>query len=91
MKQGSYQAGTWLPGDHFLLMTDALAEWFLRQCEAGSPVEATAHILLPDDQNAFASRIEELRESQGLRDDDVTLLHLHFELPRGTGSHRPSY
>jgi hypothetical protein len=91
MKQGSYLAGTWLPGDHFLLMTDALAEWFLRQCEAGSPVEATANILLPDNQEAFAARIEELRESQGLRDDDVTLLHLHFELPGGTGSRQPSY
>jgi hypothetical protein len=68
--------GKWRPGDRFLLMTDALAQWFLQATEQGNrPVLDVAHLLAqPDPQAAFAGWVEERRERQGLRNDDVTLL-----------------
>jgi hypothetical protein len=72
-----YQArGEWRPGDHFLLMTDALAQWFLAQLEhkhdplpllRGLPGSA-------EPMSAFADLVAELRQRQGLRNDDVTLV-----------------
>lgn len=67
--------GRWQPGDRFLLMTDALAEWTLRKTEEnGRPIAAIEALLAesaPDD--AFAGWIEERRQ-HGLRNDDVTLV-----------------
>lgn len=64
------------PGDRFWLMTDALAQWFLRCREAdGRPWDALESLLLPPDpEAAFASWIEELRTARQLRNDDVTLV-----------------
>jgi hypothetical protein len=66
--------GIWFPGDHFLLMTDALAQWFLSEHEAGrrpwhslSRFSATA---------GFARLVEDLRERESLRNDDVTLVRI---------------
>lgn len=68
--------GSLLPGDRLFLMTDALAQWFLRAGEKGlRPWEAAAPLLTitsPDDD--FIAWIEELRGGDGLRDDDVTLV-----------------
>jgi hypothetical protein len=66
-----YAKGTLAPGDRLLLMTDALAQWFLRGCEGGGrPWEEVA--ALPD--TALAAWVQERRASGALRDDDVTLL-----------------
>jgi hypothetical protein len=69
-------SGSFLTGDCLFLMTDALAQWFLQMQEGGGrPWEAVAPLLSaaqPDD--AFADWIEALRQSDGLRNDDVTLL-----------------
>jgi hypothetical protein len=56
-------------GDRLLLMTDALARWFLERHEAGGPPGE-----LPEGPDEFALWVEGLREAQGLRDDDVTLI-----------------
>ena len=68
--------GTLPPGDRLLLVTDALAQWFLQSHERGGrPAEAVAEVLTaerPDE--AFAVWIEERRDRDGLRNDDVTLL-----------------
>jgi serine/threonine protein phosphatase PrpC len=70
--------GRWRPGDRFLLMTDALAEWMLRQNEQNGRPGAEIDRLLAQSapQDAFAAWIEERRDRHGLRNDDVTLLIL---------------
>jgi hypothetical protein len=68
--------GTWLRGDTFFLMTDALAEWFLDRHEKGEKPWRHLGKWTADDSRPydFASRIEEMRDHGGLRNDDVTLL-----------------
>ena len=57
-------------------MTDALAQWFLRQSETEKkPWEAIAKLLaLPGKESPFAAWIEERRDREGMRNDDVTLM-----------------
>jgi Protein phosphatase 2C len=71
-----YACGSLSPGDHLFLMTDALAQWFLRACEGGGrPWEEIAPLCSAESSDgAFAVWAEELRGSGALRDDDVTLL-----------------
>jgi hypothetical protein len=68
--------GPFLAGDRLLMMTDALAQWFLSAHERGErPWEAVSPLLSADrPEGAFAAWVEELRRRDGLRDDDVTLL-----------------
>jgi hypothetical protein len=60
--------GTWSPGDRFFLLTDALAEWFLR---GRDDKPAPWDILEALDQEEFAARVPGWRVN-GLRDDDLT-------------------
>lgn len=64
------QSGYWQVGDEFLLMTDALAAWFLRH-GAGAVQWPAAE--------DFSLWIHDLRQSRALRNDDVTLLRLRIE------------
>jgi hypothetical protein len=78
-KNGLQQQGDWQPGDRLWLMTDALAQWFLVQVEAGSKpwlaLEPLLHLVGDDEaQYAFDFWIEGLRAARQLRNDDVTLL-----------------
>jgi hypothetical protein len=68
--------GDWQRNDQLLLMTDALAQWFLRQHEAGKrPWEELAGFPEGDGAKAaFAEWVEERRRRDGLRNDDVTLV-----------------
>jgi hypothetical protein len=70
LARGKYRAG-----DRFLLMTDALAQWFLAQDEQGTcPAEEVAGLLAAaEPEAAFAAWVAG-RRGQGLRNDDVTLL-----------------
>ncbi|MBY0525968.1 MAG: hypothetical protein K2R98_21420 [Gemmataceae bacterium] len=70
------QKGDWCPQDRLWLMTDALAQWFLREHEIdGKPWETLEMILrAPVPETAFIDRIELLRNRQQLRNDDVTLV-----------------
>jgi hypothetical protein len=69
-------AGDWCPSDRLWLMTDALAQWFLRGTEGGGkPWERLEPILqAAQPEAAFASCVEELRNNHQLRNDDVTLV-----------------
>jgi hypothetical protein len=71
-------SGTLRPGDRLLLMTDALAQWFLNSHEQGEqPWEAVAMLLSADrPEAAFADWVGELRKEGALHNDDVTLLSL---------------
>jgi hypothetical protein len=76
-QQGPEQRrGRWGPGDRFLLLTDALAQWLLRRHEAGRrPWQAVGRLLeAPSPDRAFVSWVERLRDGGGLRNDDVTLV-----------------
>ncbi len=69
-------AGKARAGDRFLLMTDALAEWMLRQTEnQRRPADDIQRLLKQTKpHDAFAAWIEERRQRQGLRNDDATLV-----------------
>jgi hypothetical protein len=68
--------GTLEAGDRLVMMTDALAQWFLQTHEGGAdPWEAVAPVLsAAEPEAAFADWIAELRGRDDLRNDDVTLL-----------------
>lgn len=58
--------------DRLLLMTDALAQWFLVEAEMGRrPWAALAKVTTPEQ---FAATIDVLRAGGALRNDDVTLV-----------------
>jgi hypothetical protein len=69
--EGDWQADDWL-----VLMTDALAQWFLRATESGhQPSQAVLRLVLDNANSAaFAAWVEQLRDRDGLRNDDVTLV-----------------
>lgn len=60
------------PDDTFLLMTDALSAWFLKEHEQGSKPWTKLLALQGDDE--FAALVEELRQGASMRNDDTTLL-----------------
>lgn len=64
--------GAWEPGDHFWLMTDALAHWLLAGLEKGAAALLAAHSAAS--RRVFAGWIAGLRDDGALRNDDVTLL-----------------
>jgi hypothetical protein len=70
--------GTWRSGDRFYLMTDALAEWFLRRHEnSGKPWQVLARGFAGS--RALLSRyIELLRREKDIQNDDVTLLMIEL-------------
>lgn len=64
--------GDWASGDHFLLMTDALACWFLRRVVQGdSPWPA---LLQSADRQAFVNLVRTERAGGRQHNDDVTLM-----------------
>jgi hypothetical protein len=66
-------AGEWLSGDSFYLATDALAAWFLAAHEAREKPWRALSDLDTDVSMPFADWVAELREDDGMRNDDVTL------------------
>ena len=62
--------------DQLWLMTDALAQWFLRAHEDNrQPSNELLPLLLgPDPEPSFAAWVAEQRQARKLRDDDVALL-----------------
>jgi len=71
--------GTWHSGDRFLLLTDAIAEWFLRQTEQGGrPWDTLASL----DDLTFGSFVDDGRDHELIRNDDVTVVTLAIEPAR---------
>lgn len=66
-------SGRWRPNDRFLLMTDALAQWFLLGLEQDQDPLGQIRSLLANEQD-FAGWVEERRRQSSLRNDDVTLI-----------------
>jgi hypothetical protein len=63
----------WRAGDVLLLMTDALAHWFLTEAEAGRRPWETLAARTDED---FAPWLDGLRQARQLRNDDVTLVSI---------------
>ena len=66
--------GRYLPGDLFLFATDALACWFLRECEAG--LKPWLALMEPTTQLEFGELIGEFRRAGSIRNDDVTMVRI---------------
>ncbi|MBC8104801.1 MAG: protein phosphatase 2C domain-containing protein [Cytophagales bacterium] len=60
------------PGDRFLLMTDALAAWFL----AGFEKKRRPWDALPTDAEAFAALVQKERDAARMKNDDATLIEI---------------
>jgi Protein phosphatase 2C len=73
--------GRWEPNDCFLLMTDALAQWFLLRNEQGQEPLMEIHSLLREQfpEKALADWIAERRRQSILRNDDVTLIVVNVD------------
>jgi hypothetical protein len=69
-----FDQGSCLAGDRLYLMTDALAQWFLQRCEMNHRPWDHFTRLLDEPDAAFTAWVEERRERDELRNDDVTLL-----------------
>jgi hypothetical protein len=64
-------------GDLFLLMTDAIAAWFLKDLEAGGkPWAKLLELQTPEDFKTF---VECQRDRSAMRNDDTTLLICHWK------------
>ncbi len=64
--------GTFQPKDVLLLMTDALAKWFLGEAEAGNRPWHILEALTGEEQ--FSELVDRLRAERRLKNDDTTLL-----------------
>lgn len=64
--------GTFQQGDILLLMTDALAKWFLVEIEAGARPWETLCALA--DQSEFAALTANLRSERRLKNDDTSVI-----------------
>lgn len=69
-------SGTFGSGDAFYLMTDALAQWSLKEDEAGRNPWALLRALDTGGAPAFDVWIDGLRKTKALRNDDVTLIRI---------------
>jgi hypothetical protein len=68
-----FAEGAVAEGDDFFVCTDALAAWFLARAEEGDRPWETLRDLT---EIGFAQWVSEARRTSGLRNDDVTLVHM---------------
>ena len=73
-KQGARLEGDCKAGDHLWLMTDALAQWFLRESDAGGKPWRDLARLLSEPDDSFATWVEGQRTAGRLRNDDIALV-----------------
>lgn len=71
-----FRDGFCYPGDLFMLATDALAQWFLSQCEEGG---MPWNILCDFEENCrFENFVTQLRKERGIHNDDTTVMVIHL-------------
>ena len=67
----------WYAHDIFLIMTDALACWFLKEYEAGnSPWCSFPFVSHDGEEVSFESWVDSLRNAKKMKNDDVTLMQI---------------
>ncbi|MFE9793493.1 hypothetical protein ACFYRL_17335 [Streptomyces goshikiensis] len=74
-----FAEGECVPGDRLLLMTDALAAWFLTAPDRFRALGELLEFAGPDDLAGFSRWLTGLREQQVLRNDDVAVVRIDFE------------
>lgn len=67
------KTGEFYYGDIFYLMTDAIANWFITQLEAGETPWNTLNEYLDNDHEALTNYLTLLRDEGKLKNDDVTI------------------
>ena len=70
------ESGEWRSGDTFFLMTDAVANWFLRTVDAGATPWRTLAQFEGGAGDGFAEWVNDLRTGRQLRNDDATVLRV---------------
>lgn len=73
--------GTWQQGDCFFLLTDAIAQWFLREDERGKAPWTT---LMSLDEASFRAFVKEKQARREMRQDDVTAFMVGLGIPLAT-------
>ena len=70
----------WQAGDHLYLMTDALAQWFLKQNEHAKKPWQTLDRFFTElaDNAARGNWIEQQRDREAMRNDDITLVSIYL-------------
>jgi len=70
------RSGEWKSGDEFYLLTDAIAAWFLNECEKGLRPWQTLIKFSQDgeDNITFGKWIDSIRAQSKLKNDDVTCI-----------------
>ena len=68
--------GTWRVGDRFLVMTDALALWFMTSVEEGDRPWTILHEFHTDQKEEFSTWVSEEREGNRMHNDDTTLIRI---------------
>jgi len=73
-------SGDWAAGDDFLLMTDALAAWFVHE-QAKTPLSRLLPRLLSvlTSTAEFSFWLKRLREDADIKNDDTTIVWIHLE------------
>ena len=67
------RGGDWIVGDFFLLMTDAIAGWFLHALEDGIPLNALLKELSFNNFQQFNDWLGTVRHQHAIKNDDTTL------------------
>jgi hypothetical protein len=73
-------------GDIFLLATDALAEWIIKDCEKQS--NRWRKLISVATLDEFTDFINQLRDDKLIKNDDTTLLRLKVVIPEGKKTDR---
>ncbi len=73
--------GEWQEGDSFFLLTDAIAQWFLRESTRGTNPWGMLTAL---DEPRFRTFVHESQARQLMRKDDVTAFMIGLGVPLGT-------
>ncbi len=74
-----HREGTFEIGDTFLLVTDAVAAWFL-EAQAGGRGSSAKHLLFEaTSRHDFDGRVRDLRNDGSMRNDDVTVMQICVE------------
>jgi hypothetical protein len=69
--------GVSLPGDCFLLMSDAIACWYLGHARTDVDLHKRLHTLLVEErQSELQALVAEERDARRLRNDDVAILRI---------------
>jgi hypothetical protein len=69
-------SGSWGCDDIFLLMTDALACWFFKECEQGDRPWNILRDLDTEGHISFDELVSDLRSDGRMKNDDVTLVRI---------------